>query len=108
MISSQQKRCLIGIAHQGGRAPFAGSFLKFTGIMQLCSVKKAIARLINVRLIYVVGGEYKFTNPFFKAWLIEPKISVCNNSTRPTAVAFIQSRPSARTPIRLMNPQRSK
>jgi hypothetical protein len=74
MISSQQKRCLLGIAHQGGRAPFAGSFLKFTGIMQPGSVKKAIARLIDLRLIYVVDSEYKFTNPFFKAWLIAESI----------------------------------
>jgi hypothetical protein len=43
--------------------------------MQPGSVKKAIARLIDLRLIYVVEGEYKFTNPFFKAWLIAESLT---------------------------------
>jgi hypothetical protein len=73
-ISSQQMRCLVGIAQQGGKSPFSASFMKLTGINQPGSVKKAMARLIDLKLIYVVDGEYKFTNPFFKAWLIAENI----------------------------------
>jgi uncharacterized protein len=68
-ISSQQKRCLIGLAKQGGKLVLGAAFLKYTGINQPASIKKAVGRLIDLKIIYSINNEYKFTNPFFKAWL---------------------------------------
>ena len=68
-VTSQQKRCLIGLAKQGGKLVLGAAFLRFTGISQPASIKKAITRLIELKIIYSINNEYKFTNPFFKVWL---------------------------------------
>jgi hypothetical protein len=69
-LTGQQLRCLIGLARFGGTAPYSGFFLRGVGIPVSASVKKALQRLERLQVIYRYGGEYKFVNPFFKAWLL--------------------------------------
>jgi uncharacterized protein len=69
-LTGQQLRCLIGLARFGGATPYSGSFLRKIGISTSASVKKALQRLERLRVIYRYGNEYKFVNPFFKAWLL--------------------------------------
>lgn len=69
-ISAQQQRCLIGLAYVGGKSPLSAAFLKTCGIRQPSSVKKTLVRLVEMKIIYRNNDEYKFTNPFFKAWLV--------------------------------------
>ena len=69
-ISAQQQRCLLGLARQVVTAPLSAGFLSVVGIPQPGSVKKAIGRLVELRIVYKAGKEYRFTNPFFKAWLV--------------------------------------
>lgn len=69
-VSSQQIRCLSALAREGGKAPFSDGFLKSTGISQPGSIKKALNRLMQLRIIYKSDNEYKFVNPYFKEWLI--------------------------------------
>ncbi len=69
-LTAQQLRCLLGLARLGGSAPFSGAFLKGVRISLPASVKKALERLVYLKIIYRHSGEFKFVNPFFKAWLL--------------------------------------
>ncbi|MFH0907205.1 MAG: AAA family ATPase [bacterium] len=68
-LTAHQLRCLVGVAKLGGDAPFSGAFLQGVGIPNAASVKKALHRLVQLKVIYRYAGEFKFVNPFFKAWL---------------------------------------
>lgn len=69
-LTGQQLKCLTGLARMGGKAPLSSVFLKGVGIALPASVKKALNRLQQVKVIYRYKGEYKFVNPFFRSWLI--------------------------------------
>lgn len=69
-LTGCQLKCLAGVARMGGRSPLSAAFLKETGLNGAASVKKALDRLMKLRVIYRYEGEYKFVNPFFKAWLV--------------------------------------
>lgn len=73
-LTGQQLRCLVGVAHMGGKSPLSTDFIAFTGINQPASVKKALNRLIKLKVIYRYRKEYRFINPFFKSWLIHKNI----------------------------------
>lgn len=69
-LTGQQLRCLTGLARLGGKAPYSASFLQGAGFSLPASVKKALNRLVQLKIIYRHQGEYKFVNPFFKSWLL--------------------------------------
>lgn len=69
-LTGQQLRCLVGLARVGGKNLLAAEFLKVSGIKQPSSVKKALQRLEQLKIIYEYKKEYKFINPFFRSWLI--------------------------------------
>lgn len=69
-LTAHQLRCLVGLARFGGKSPFSGAFLKGVGIPSPASVKKALHRLVQLKVIYRHSGEFKFVNPFLKAWLL--------------------------------------
>jgi len=69
-LTGQQLRCLVGLARMGGKSPLSSDFTGFTGITQPASVKKALNRLIKLKVIYRYRKEYRFINPFFRSWLI--------------------------------------
>jgi len=68
-LTSNQLRCLTGVAHLGGNSVQSGDFLKFTGILHASSVKKAITKLVDLKILYCHKREYIFNSPFFKTWL---------------------------------------
>lgn len=70
LLTAHQLRCLVGLARFGGVAPFSGAFLQGIGIPIPASVKKALHRLVQLKVIYRHSGEFKFVNPFLKAWLL--------------------------------------
>lgn len=69
-LTSQQLKCLVGIARMGGKTPQSSAFVQGVGLTLPASVKKALVRLVQLKIIYRYQGEYKFVNPFFKSWLI--------------------------------------
>ena len=69
-ITGQQLKCLTGLARLGGKSPLSAAFLEGVGITLPASVKKALNRLVQLKVIYRYQGEYKFINPFFKLWLL--------------------------------------
>jgi hypothetical protein len=60
----------MGIAKEGGKSVFSVSFMKAAGFNNPSSVRKAITRLIKLNILFESGKEYRFVNPFFRAWLL--------------------------------------
>lgn len=69
-VTGPQLKCLVGLASMGGKAPQSSAFVHGVGLALPASVKKAIDRLVQLKIIYRYQGEYKFVNPFFKSWLL--------------------------------------
>lgn len=69
-LTAHQVRCLVGMARFGGAAPYSGAFLQGIGITSPASVKKALHRLTQLKIIFRRGDEFRFVNPFFRAWLL--------------------------------------
>ena len=69
LLTNIQLRCLMAIAKEGGKSIFSASFMKSTGFTNPSSVRRAITRLIKLNILFESGGEYRFVNPFFRAWL---------------------------------------
>jgi len=70
LLTALQVKCLIGLARMGGDAPYSKQFLQSTGITTPASTTKALTRLIKLKIIFKHQKSYRFTNPFFKNWLI--------------------------------------
>jgi hypothetical protein len=70
IISGQQLKFLTGLARIGGNNPTSTQFLKQSGIAQPSSAKAALKRLLELKIIFLYEKEYRFVNPFFRAWLL--------------------------------------
>lgn len=70
LLTALQVKCLVGLARMGGEAPYSKQFLQATGITTPASTTKALTRLIKLKIIFKHQKSYRFTNPFFKNWLI--------------------------------------
>ncbi len=69
LLTNIQLRCLMAIAKQGGKSVFSVFFLKAAGFNNPSSVRRAITRMVKLNILFESGGEYRFVNPFFRAWL---------------------------------------
>lgn len=70
MLSAQQLKVLRTIAWIGGKTPTSTEFLRQAGGILPSSSKSALNRLLALRLVFFYRGEYRFVNPFFRAWLL--------------------------------------
>ena len=69
LLTNIQLRCLMAIAKEGGKSVFSVSFMKAAGFNNPSSVRRAITRMVKLNILFESGGEYRFVNPFFRAWL---------------------------------------
>jgi len=69
LLTAIQLKCLMAIAMEGGKRVFSVSFMKSAGFNNPSTVKRAITRLIKLNILFESEDEYRFTNPFFRAWL---------------------------------------
>ena len=69
-LTALQVQCLSALARVGGNAVTSGDFLKESGIKQPSSVRRAISKLIKMKIVFAKNKEYHFVNPFFRAWII--------------------------------------
>jgi len=74
IISGQQLKVLTGLAREGGKSPTSAKFARKLGGVAVSSIKKAIERLMALKIVFYIEGEYRFTNPFFRAWLLYKKL----------------------------------
>jgi len=69
-LPAQQLRVLAVLAKVGSHSVLGKDFLVATGIIHPSSVKRALTRLCQRRLIFRMPTAYKFSNPFLKLWLL--------------------------------------
>jgi hypothetical protein len=74
IVTKQQLKLMTALARHGGKAPMASEFLKHSGIAQASSVQRALNRLLDLRIVFHHEDEYRFVNPFFRAWLVHKKL----------------------------------
>ena len=69
-LPAQQLKVLAVLAREGGESALGKSFLAATGITHSSSVKRALTRLCERRLIFRLHSTYRFSNPFLALWLL--------------------------------------
>ncbi len=69
-VSAQQLKCLTALARLGGFSPYSREFLSHAGIAQAGSVRMALTKLRWKKILFRKKKEYRFTNPYFKHWLL--------------------------------------
>ena len=69
-VTALQLKCLTAVARSGGRGVFGKEFLARTGIRQPSTVRKSLQRLLDLKILLHVDGEYRFVNPYFARWLV--------------------------------------
>ena len=69
-VSGQQLAVLRAIARLGGSSIQSGDFLAAAGITHASSARAAATRLTSRRILQETPDGLKFSNPFFRAWLV--------------------------------------
>ena len=60
----------ISKAKLGGGHVYSAEFLNEAGLPSSATAAKSLRRLVEDGLVFVHGKEYRFFNPFLRAWLI--------------------------------------
>jgi hypothetical protein len=68
-LSPQQTKVLRALAHSDGAATLSSSFISSTGITLAPSVRKAMTKLVDRRLVQKINTPYRFCDPFLAVWL---------------------------------------
>lgn len=69
-LTAIQLKCLTAVAHAGGGNTSSREFIKESGVAQPSSIRKALKRLVELKILFMVEGEFRFVNPFFGRWLV--------------------------------------
>ncbi len=69
-LTAFQERVLCAVASEGAVRLLTSAFMEATGGSNRTSVKKALARLADLEILFLHDGEYRFVNPFFRRWLL--------------------------------------
>ena len=69
-LTAFQERVLCAVASDGAVRLLTSAFMEATGGSNRTSVKKALARLADLEILFLHDGEYRFVNPFFRRWLL--------------------------------------
>ena len=70
LLTDFQFKCLSALAREGGQSVYSMDFVKKVGPHSTASVNRAITRMIDINILFKVGKEIRFVNPFFQAWLL--------------------------------------
>ncbi|MDG5816945.1 hypothetical protein QA601_17745 [Chitinispirillales bacterium ANBcel5] len=73
-LTSIQLKCLIAVAKRGGKNTSSKEFIVHSGVTQPTTIKKALTRLVELKILFTTDGEYRFINPFFAGWLIHKNL----------------------------------
>jgi AAA+ ATPase superfamily predicted ATPase len=69
-LTSIQLKCLTAVARIGGKSISSAEFMKTSGVRIPTTIRKAISRLVELKILYMSNGEFRFVNPFFAQWLV--------------------------------------
>ncbi len=70
IINDLQLKLLKTIARRGGKNVLSTAFMKAAGQSNASVVKLAVEKLLSLEILFKVGDEYKYINPFFRAWIL--------------------------------------
>jgi len=70
-LTPLQSAVLRALAEPGDAGIFSDVIMQKVGTTSTGAMRTAISRLVSKRLVYRFAGRYRFTNPFFKAWILE-------------------------------------
>ena len=73
-VSPQQMKTLLALADLGGESGISRELIQRTGIPLSGSVHKAMKGLVEKRIVCKLNDVYKFSNPFFKCWVLSKNI----------------------------------
>ena len=66
-----QFKALVAVARWGGKKVFSGEFIRHAEAPSAATVARALKSLVGTGLLFVHEREYRFFNPFLRAWLLE-------------------------------------
>lgn len=69
-LTRYQMKALSALARMGGTKVFSANFLSQAGMPSSATLAKALKRLVENRLVYLHHNEYRFFNPFLRAWVM--------------------------------------
>lgn len=69
-LTRHQLKALVALAKYGGEMVYSAEFREKAEMPSTAAMSKALKRLVDDRLIYQRQKEYRFFNPFLRAWLI--------------------------------------
>ena len=69
-LTRYQFKTLVALAKLGGGRVYSAEFLNEAGLPSSATAAKSLRRLVEDGLVFVHGKEYRFFNPFLRAWLI--------------------------------------
>ncbi len=69
-LTRYQFKVLVTLARLGGRNVYSAEFLRTAGTPSASTVTKSLRRLVADGLVFVNDREYRFFNPFLRAWII--------------------------------------
>jgi len=65
-----QLKTLVALARHGGKNVYSADFLRAAGLASAAAATRALKRLCEFGLIYIYEKEYRFFNPFLRAWIL--------------------------------------
>ncbi|NQT94003.1 MAG: ATP-binding protein [Lentisphaerae bacterium] len=69
-ITGQQMACLRALAAKGGASTLSVELVSGTGIALVTSIRKAMNRLVEKRILFREATTYRFCDPFFRTWIM--------------------------------------
>lgn len=69
-LTNYQTRCLKTVAVLGGEKVFSNEFIRRSGLPTPAAVQRSLEKLLVTNILFESNGEYRFFDPFFRAWLI--------------------------------------
>ena len=69
-LTRHQFKVLVALAKLGGRNVYSAEFLSVAGVPSASTATKALRRLVADGMVFVHDKEYRFFNPFLRAWLV--------------------------------------
>lgn len=70
-LTPLQTSILRALAEQRASGVFSEDFMNRAGTTSTGAVRTAVKRLVAKRLVYQFGGKFRFSNPFFRAWILQ-------------------------------------
>jgi len=69
-LTKYQFKALVALAKMGGRNVYSAEFMNVAELPSAATTGRSIKALQSDGIVYYCNREYRFFNPFFRAWLI--------------------------------------